>query len=138
MEQVVQVRSVFPDGTAQVLHVRRSACSGDCHQCAGCEGQKMLLTVRNPLGAVPGDLVVIRSRSGPVLLAAAVLYLLPVAAFFAGYLLAGAVPVPAGFLGCLGFAAGLGGAVLFDRLVWRKRRQTYIISGFAADYAGNL
>ena len=36
MEQKVRVKKVNSDGTAQVLHIRQSACSGDCHQCAGC------------------------------------------------------------------------------------------------------
>ena len=36
MEQLVRVREVYEDGTAQVLCIRESACSGDCHKCAGC------------------------------------------------------------------------------------------------------
>ena len=75
MEQIVRVQTCNPDGTAQVLHTRQSACSGDCHKCTGCGAvqENMLLTVHNPIGAEPGDMVVIRSESGPVLAAAAVL-----------------------------------------------------------------
>ena len=140
MEQIVRVQAVSDDGTAQVLHIRRSACSGDCHRCAGCGAveQKMLLTAENPLGAVPGDLVVITSRSGPVLRAALVLYGLPVAAFFAGCLLGAAAGAGTALFGCLSFAAGLGLAVLYDRRVCRKQKQTYIISRYAADAAGSL
>ena len=36
MEQIVRVREVFDDGSAMVVHVRESACSGDCHKCSGC------------------------------------------------------------------------------------------------------
>ena len=79
MEQLVRVRNVFPDGTAEVLLVRESACSGDCHKCSGCGAaqEAMTLTVRNPIGAGVGDLVEIEAQTGPVLAAAAVLYMLP-------------------------------------------------------------
>ena len=75
MEQLVKVRKVNPDGTAQVLCVRESACSGDCHKCSGCGAatETLLLTAKNPIGAKEGDLVVIESASGPVLAAAAML-----------------------------------------------------------------
>ena len=36
MEQLVRVKETFDDGTAMVIHVRESACSGDCHKCPGC------------------------------------------------------------------------------------------------------
>ena len=87
MEQLVRVQKLNPDGTAQVLHIRKSACSGDCHKCSGCGAveQNMLLTAANPLGAQPGQVVTIRTESGPVLKAAAVLYLLPLVLFFIGY-----------------------------------------------------
>ncbi len=88
MEQIVRVQKVFADGRAQVLRVRESACSGDCHKCAGCGSsqQKMLLTAHNPIGAKPGDQVVIEAESAHVLKAALLLYILPVALFIAGYL----------------------------------------------------
>ena len=75
MEQLVRVLVCSPDGTARVVHVRESACSGDCHKCAGCGAAKetVEITAQNPIGASPGDLVIIRSASGPVLAAAAVL-----------------------------------------------------------------
>ena len=140
MEQIVRVQAVSEDGTAQVLHVRRSACSGDCHKCAGCGAveQKLLLTAENPIGACPGDFVVITSRSGPVLRAALILYALPVAAFFAGFGLGALLGISGAVTGCLSFAAGIGLAVCYDRRVGRRQKPTYIISGYAADYAANL
>ena len=36
MEQQVRVTQTHDDGTATVLYLRESACSGDCHKCAGC------------------------------------------------------------------------------------------------------
>ncbi len=131
MEQTVRVVSTKPDGTAQVLHVRQSACSGDCHKCSGCGAvqQKMLLTVNNPIHAKPGQLVTIRAQSGPVLLAAAVLYLLPLATFFLGYLV-----LNTAIGGCVGFVMGILLAVVYDRKVLSKKKTVYTITGFDQVY----
>ena len=58
MEQTVQVRNTLENGMAQVIRTRESACSGDCHKCAGCGAQQetMILTVHNPIDAKAGDL----------------------------------------------------------------------------------
>ena len=135
MEQKVRVKKVNSDGTAQVLHIRQSACSGDCHQCAGCGAaeESLMLTARNPIGARPGDLVVIRSESGPVLTGAAVLYVLPLVLFFLGYILGMTWQLGA-LVGGLAFALGIALAVAYDRLVAKKRKTVYTITG----YAGNL
>ena len=84
MQQLVRVRQVHEDGTATVIHVRESACSGDCHKCSGCGAAKeaIILEAKNPIGAKAGDLVTIESETGPVLKAAAVMYLLPMVFFF--------------------------------------------------------
>ena len=52
MEQSVRVKRLLPDGMAEVIRVRESACSGDCHKCSGCGAaqQNLLLTARNPIG----------------------------------------------------------------------------------------
>ena len=125
MEQIVRVQKCNDDGTAQVLHVRQSACSGDCHKCSGCGAvqQKMLLTVQNPIGARPGELVTIRSETGPVLLAAAILYILPLLLFFAGYVLLSGTNGALG--GCMGFVLGIVIAGVYDRLVMRKKKEVY-------------
>lgn len=132
MEQVVRVQKCEPDGTAQVLHIRQSACSGDCHQCAGCGAvqEKMLLTVRNPIGAQPGDMVVIRSDSRSVLAAAAILYLLPLVLFFVGYGVLASLGSNGALGGCLAFVLGIVGAQLYDRLVVKKKKTVYTIIGY--------
>lgn len=134
MEQIVKVQKTFPDGTAQVLRIRESACSGDCHKCSGCGAaqQKLLLTVANPIGAAEGDRVVIEAATAPVLKAAAVLYILPLALFFAGYIAGAAIGGLGGALGCVGFAAGIAAVVAYDRFVVRKKKTVYTITGFAA------
>ena len=133
MEQRVVVRQVHVDGTADGIHIRESACSGDCHKCSGCGAAKeaVVFTADNPIGARAGDLVKVESSTAPVLKAAAVLYILPLVLFFLGYYL-GTLPGnfgPAG--GGLGFALGVGIVLAYDRLVVRRANLHYTITAFA-------
>lgn len=133
MEQLVRVRQIYDDGTAQVIHVRESACSGDCHKCSGCGAAKetLLILAQNPIGARAGELVKLRSDTAPVMKAAIVLYILPLVLFFVGYF-AGAVLWSMGALvGCLAFATGIAVAVAYDRLVAAKSKPVYTIIGYA-------
>lgn len=134
MEQTVKVRRLLPDGKAEVVRIRESACSGDCHKCAGCGAaqQTMLFTAENPIGAQIGDLVVVSAETAPVLKAAAVLYILPLLLFLAGYIAGVCLGKGAGWLGALGFAAGIAGVVFYDRAAAKKKDTIYTITGFAA------
>lgn len=129
MEQLVKVLKCNEDGTAKVFHVRESACSGDCHKCSGCGAAKetIFLTAKNAIGAGPGDLVIIESGSGPVLAAAAVLYLLPLVLFIAGYLVGVQLWQLGGLVGAAAFLLGIAGAVAYDRLVMKKKKTEYTI-----------
>lgn len=63
MEQIVTVRALYPDGTAEVACRRASACSGDCGHCGGCtNAQTVLVRAYNPIGAKPGDRVVVEIK----------------------------------------------------------------------------
>ena len=133
MEQLVKVKTASPDGTAQVLRIRESACSGDCHKCSGCGAARetIVFTAENPVNAQPGDLVYVKTRSAPVLLGAAVVYMLPLLAFFMGYFLLDALwglGMPGGGIA---FVLSIGAVVLYDRLVARKQNPVYTIVGYA-------
>jgi len=132
MEQLVRVRETFEDGTALVVYVRESACSGDCHKCSGCGAAKetVLLKAENPIGARRGDLVKLESATGPVLKAAAVLYMLPMLLFFAGYFAGDSLWQRGALVGCLAFVAGIVIAVLYDRRMSKKDSTGYTITGF--------
>ncbi len=134
MEQIARVQECLPGGEARLRLDRQSACSGDCNQCAGCGAARetLLFTARNPIGARPGELVTVKSGSGPVLLAAAVLYGVPVALFFLGYLFGYLVWDQGPLLGGLGFVLGIVLAVAYDRLVARKQKLIYTITGYPA------
>lgn len=135
MEQIVRVKEVNSDGTATVIHLRESACSGDCHKCSGCGAaqETILLKAENPIGAAPGDFVTVVSDTGPVLKAAMVLYLAPLALFFVGYLLGAVLWKMGAPTGCLAFVLGIGLAVVYDRKVVRKQKSEYTITGFAGE-----
>ena len=134
MEQLVRVREVYDDGTAQVICIRESACSGDCHKCSGCGAAKeaILLTAVNPIGAASGDFVNLHSETGPVLKAALVLYMMPLALFFMGFAVGTAMGWSGGLSGCLAFVLSIVLIVVYDRRM-AKKNTIYTITGFAAD-----
>ena len=135
MEQLVRVKEAYPDGTAMVIHVRESACSGDCHKCSGCGAAKeaVLFTAENPIGAKRGDLVKVESDTGTVLKAAVVLYVLPLVLFFLGYYIGAQLGNFGALMACLGFVLGVGIIVLYDRKVMKKKNIGYTITAFAGD-----
>ena len=140
MTQKVMVKTCYADGTAQVLHLRQSACSGDCHKCSGCGAaqEALLLTAMNPLGAKPGDMVVIRTETGPVLQGAAVLYMLPLVLFFLGYALGAVLWQMGALVGCLAFVLSIALCVLYDRKIAKKRKTIYTITEFARKEQGGF
>ena len=134
MDQIVRVREVYDNGTAQVVCIRESACSGDCHKCSGCGAAKetILLTADNAIGAGVGDLVNVRSESSPVLKAAAVMYMMPLVLFFGGYAAGAALGSSGTLWGCLAFAASIVLIVMYDRRLAKKDNTIYTITGYAA------
>ena len=134
MEQIVRVRETYPNGMAQVIHLRESACSGDCHKCSGCGAAKeyMIFDAVNHIGASKGDLVVIKSETGPVMKAVGVFYVLPLVLFFLGYYL-GTFLNAGGIVCGLGFFLGIGVAVVYDRKVAQNQKTVHTITGYAGD-----
>ena len=132
MEQIVKVRRLLPDDMAEVIRIRESACSGDCHKCSGCGAAKqtMLLTARNLIDAKPGDLVVLSSETKTVLKAAAVLYLVPLFLFLLGYLLGESLLEMGALLGIAGLLLGLAVVKIYDRAL-AKKDIAYTITAFA-------
>lgn len=130
MEQMVLVRRVLDSGDAEVTVVRQSACSGDCHRCAGCGAatETLILRAKNPINAKAGDVVKIESDSTPVLKAAALLYLFPLALFLIGYLLGEHFWERGILISLLGFALGMLPLRPLDR--WIKGKMEYTIVDF--------
>lgn len=128
MQQKARVTRLLPQNRAEVSVTRESACSGDCHKCAGCGAVRQTVTVQaeNDIHARPGDVVYIESGSAVVLRAAALVYVRPLVLFFAGYFAAGALRIAAGWGGAAGFVLGVLPAVWYDRRV-RRRPPVYRI-----------
>ena len=133
MEQVVKVISTAADGSVKVMHIRESACSGDCHKCSGCGAAKetMFFTAKNAIGARPGDMVRVEAASGPVMAATVIFYLVPMVLFFLGYFLGETLWALGGAVGGLGFALGIGLAVVYDRKVAKHQNIEYTVVGYA-------
>ena len=132
MEQIVKVKRLLPNDMAEVIRVRESACSGDCHKCSGCGAaqQTMLLTAHNPIAAKPGDMVVLSSETKTVLKAAAVFYLLPLILFLTGYLVGESLWQKGIIFGVAGILLGGVWIKLYDRAL-AKKEITYTITAFA-------
>ncbi len=132
MEQNVIVRRLLPDGMAEVMRIRESACSGDCHKCSGCGAAKqtMLFTAHNLIGAKPGDAVVVESDSATVLKGAMLLYVLPLITFLVGYIVGENLWEQGIPVSIVGFILGLAPIKLYDRHL-AKRGTVYTIKAYA-------
>lgn len=133
MEQIVRVRRILPDGRAEIIHVRESACSGDCHKCSGCGAAKetMITVAENPIGAKTGDFVNVATDSKQILGMAMLVYVLPLVLFFAGYALGEWLKLGGALVACLGFVLGIVFIVWGDRIAQRKNTTVYTITGYA-------
>ena len=119
------------EGDFALVSVRReSACSGDCHKCAGCGAVSQTLSVRaeNLIGAKTGERVYIESSGAVVLWAAVLVYLLPVLSFLSGYAL-GSLWGRESLGGLVAFLLGWIPAVLYNRHV-RACPPTYRIVAY--------
>lgn len=83
------VIKLLPNSMAEVAVARSTACGGNCGNCEACAFQNTLKTVAaNKIGAVPGQRVVVETSSSVIFGAAALVYIMPLIFFVAGYALA--------------------------------------------------
>ena len=70
---------------AKVAVLRRSVCGENCASCrGGCTPTKSIINAQNEIGAKRGDRVLIELADNRAFSAAALVYILPLAALFAG------------------------------------------------------
>ncbi|MBO6039701.1 MAG: SoxR reducing system RseC family protein [Oscillospiraceae bacterium] len=120
MTQDAVVTKLLPDGMAEVAVARTTACGGSCGSCESCIFQGEIKTLaRNLIDAVPGQRVVIASRSASVFGAAALVYIMPIVLFILGYALASLAGASEGVCVVVSFLALLLSAVI---LVWSQRK----------------
>ena len=121
MTQDAVVTKLLPDGMAEVAVARTTACGGSCGSCESCIFQGEIKTLaRNLIDAVPGQRVVIASRSATVFGAAALVYIMPIVLFILGYALASLAGASEGVCVIVSFLALLLSAVI---LVWSQRNK---------------
>ena len=116
---------------ATVSYDRPTACHGDCDSCGGCASmaakEQITVQAENPIGAKPGDRVVIEAATGQVFSAVLLVYALPVVLFFLGYFLGAAMFGTGALCGGTGFVLGLLAAVVAGR----KTKVQFRIVSFA-------
>lgn len=125
MTQIATVERILDADHAEISVPRKSACGHDCEECAGCgvTGAAVHARAMNPIGARPGQKVVVESSTQKMLGIVALVYLIPVALFMLGYLVMNFLGTSVGvqyFTAVVGFAAGILLAVRYDRRLREK------------------
>ena len=120
MTQIATVEKIINSGYAEISVPRKSACGHDCEECAGCgvSGAAVHARAVNPIGARPGQKVVVESSTKKMLGIVVFVYLIPVILFLAGYLVMAALSASVGvqyLVAVLGFVAGILAAIAYDR-----------------------
>ena len=120
MTQIATVERILDADHAEISVPRKSACGHDCEECAGCgvSGASVYARASNPIGAQPGQKVVVESSTKKMLRIVVLVYLIPVVLFFVGYFAAMAVTASVAVqytAAAVGFVLGIAGAILYDR-----------------------
>lgn len=119
MTQDAVVTKIIDRRTAEVEVERGTACGGNCGSCEACVFQSTIRTTAfNRVSALPGQRVVIESRTSQVLGAAMLLYIIPFVLFFIGYAIGAAVGLAEGgciLMSALFFLIGVAANVIYQR-----------------------
>lgn len=84
MEQIGIVTEV--KGEKAIVQIKRAgACGGSCGKCGGCETTDRMVEAINTIGAEKGQIVRIEMSDSYILMAAFLVYLVPLIMFFIGY-----------------------------------------------------
>lgn len=137
MTQDAVVIKAFENGLAEVLVARGTSCGEHCGSCSVCKYVGEIHTyAKNNIHAVAGDKVVIESKTSEVLGAAFMIYIIPMVAMLAAYLIAAAmgfgesVSVPAAFIA---FLACVGVVTLYQRAKAKKKEIELVIVSYRLD-----
>lgn len=118
------VTKLLPNGMAEVAVTRASACGSSCSSCEGCMFQnEVKAAAKNLAGAVPGQKVVIESKTSVIFNAALLVYVMPLVFFVAGYAIASALGAGEGLCIAVSFTALLLSAVLLVLTQKKKKHK---------------
>ena len=119
MTQNAVVTKLISRHVAEVEVERGTACGGTCESCEACVFQSRIRAeALNKVSALPGQKVVIESKTSDVLGAAALLYLVPFVLLFLGYAIGSALGWGEGgcvLIGFAFFARGVACNVVYQR-----------------------
>ena len=132
MTQIATVERILDPNHALISVPRKSACGHDCEECAGCgvSGAAVKAKAANPIGARPGQKVVVQSDTQKMLRIVALVYATPVVLFLLGYLAAfflGAVVAVQYTAAVIGFIIGIVVAIRYDRYLKAKGGLSFTI-----------
>ena len=131
MTQIATVERIINSEYAEISVPRKSACGHDCEECAGCgvSGAAVYAKAWTPVGAKPGQKVVVESYPQKMLGIVAMVYLIPVLLFFVGYFATITVASVAirYTVAALGFVLGIVFAILYDRRLRQRGGLTFTI-----------
>lgn len=124
MTQDAIVYKCLPNGMAEVVVTRTTACGSNCGNCESCIFQSELKTLaKNSIDARPGQKVIIESKSSKIYKAAMLVYILPMILMVLGYALGAALSAGEGLGIALGFAGLIAGAALIVLSERRKNKE---------------
>lgn len=126
------------DGEAVLQVPRSSACGDKCGSCSGqCNKGVIQVEMKNTLDAKIGDRVEIESKSGTILGAAFLVYILPLITLFIGVFITNTVVKAFGFVSddIISFLVGIGfmaltfvGIKMIDRKVEKTKKQIFMMT----------
>lgn len=124
MTQDAIVYKCLPNGMAQVVVTRTTACGSNCGNCESCIFQGELTTLaKNTIDAKPGQRVIIESKSSKIYKAAMMVYILPMLLMVLGYAIGALLGVGEGICIALGFIGLVAGAANIVRSERRKNKE---------------
>ncbi len=130
MTQIATVEEILSGGYVRISVPRKSACGHDCEECAGCgmTGAAIYTTAKDPVGVTAGQKVVVESSTKKLLGVVALVYMLPVICFLAGYFLSEGLTESVRYVIAIAAAAlTLIPIVLYDRHASRSGTLTYTV-----------
>lgn len=134
MTQIATIEKLLDADHAEIAVARKSACGHDCEECAGCgvSGASVYARASNPIGAKPGQKVVVESSTKNMMGIILLVYMVPVALFFLGYFLTASFLPTAGqyVTAVIAFVLGLIPAVIYDRRLRRRGGLDFTIVRF--------
>lgn len=135
MTQEAVITKLLPEGLAEVVVTRGTACGSNCGNCESCiYDSKVKALAKNEIQAGKGEKVVISSKTSFVFGAAILVYVMPLALFLLGFAVAYMLGAGEGIcvlVSFLGLVLGAVIIVLSERLKRDKKPLIYTIIGYS-------